>query len=62
MQPGELVMTDPSLYPRLVGKYGVIVEKHKHFDDKWLVMIGGRIHPYAIHEKDMRVINPVNLN
>ena len=59
MKVGDLIkIVDNSLYPRLKGKVGVLIEvPRSQLPEKWAVMIGGRMHPYTINEADMKVIN-----
>jgi hypothetical protein len=59
---GDLIKVDCELYPRLKEKSGVLVEKRyaAGASTTWIVMIGGRLHPYVISEEDMEVINGVS--
>ena len=59
MQVGDMIkIVDNSLYPRLTGKIGVLIEvPRSQLPEKWAVMIGGRMHPYTIAEEDMEVIS-----
>jgi len=57
LKVGDLVTVDGYLYPRLKGAVGILVRNH-HFggrECKWIVHIGGRLHPYAIDESDMEL-------
>jgi hypothetical protein len=56
---GDLIKVDCELYPRLKERSGVLVEKRYVAVgwSRWIVMIGGRLHPYVISEEDMVVIN-----
>jgi len=59
MQVGDMIkIIDNSLYPRLKGEVGVLIEVPRpKLPNKWVVMIGGRIHPYTIAEEDMEVVS-----
>lgn len=59
MKIGDMIkIIDNSLYPRLKGEVGMLLEVPRpKLPNKWAVMIGGRIHPYTIAEEDMEVIN-----
>ena len=59
MKVGDMIkIIDNSLYPRLKGEVGMLLEVPRpKLPNKWAVMIGGRIHPYTIAEEDMEVIN-----
>jgi hypothetical protein len=59
MKAGDMIkIIDNSLYPRLKGEVGMLLEVPRpKLPNKWAVMIGGRIHPYTIHEEDMEVVS-----
>ena len=59
MKIGDMIkIIDNSLYPRLDGEIGMLLEVPRpKLPNKWAVMIGGRIHPYTIAEEDMEVVN-----
>ena len=60
MKAGDIIrIIDNSLYPRLEGKVGVLIQvpRRRVFPNKWVVLIGGRLHPYTIAEEDMEVIS-----
>jgi hypothetical protein len=59
MKIGDMIkIIDNSLYPRLKGKVGVLIEVPRpQLPNKWAVMIGGRMHPYTIAEEDMEVLS-----
>ena len=59
MKIGDMIkIDDNSLYPRLKGKVGVLIEvPRSQLPEKWAVMIGGRMHPYTISEQDMEVVS-----
>ena len=59
MKAGDMIkIIDNSLYPRLKGEVGMLLEVPRpKLPHKWAVMIGGRIHPYTIHEEDMEVVS-----
>ena len=59
MKAGDMIkIVDSSLYPRLKGEIGVLIEvPRSQLPEKWTVMIGGRVHPYTINEEDMKVIS-----
>ncbi len=49
---------DNSLYPRLKGEVGMLIEVPRPWiPNKWVVFIGGRTHPYTIAEEDMELVN-----
>ena len=51
---GEMVKIDPDLYARYRDKVGVLIDKAPiRKGIQWIVMIGGRVHPYYIDESDM---------
>ena len=58
MKVGDLIrIVDNSLYPRLKGRIGMLIEvPRSQLPEKWAVMIGGRMHPYTIAEEDMTVV------
>lgn len=56
MKVGDLVKVDDYFYPRLAGKTGILVKQGAIKLD-WLVMIGGRIHPYFICESSLEVVS-----
>jgi len=58
MKAGDMIkIIDNSLYPRLKGEVGMLLEVPRpKLPNKWAVMIGGRIHPYTIAEEDMEVV------
>jgi hypothetical protein len=61
VQVGDLVKLDTVYYP-LQHEIGMLIKTHpaNPSDDGrgyWIVMIGGRLHPYAIGEEDMLVIS-----
>jgi hypothetical protein len=57
---GDLVKLDTVYYP-LQHEIGVLIKTHhacRHTGErKWVVMVGGRLHPYAIGEEDMLVVS-----
>jgi len=59
MKVGDMIkIIDNSLYPRLKGAVGVLIEVPRpQLSNKWAVMIGGRMHPYTIAEEDMEVVS-----
>lgn len=58
MKAGDLVKLDIVCYP-LQHEIGILIEVPRPLllPRKWAVMIGGKMHPYAIGEEDMMVIN-----
>jgi hypothetical protein len=62
MKVGDLIKADGKLYPRLKEKTGILVEKRLpgRTSSTWIVMIGGRLHPYVISEEDMEEINDIS--
>jgi len=59
MKAGDMIkIIDDSLYPRLKGEIGMLIEVPRpHIPHKWVVMIGGRLHPYTIAEEDMEIVS-----
>ncbi len=54
---GTMVSLCPDLYGRFAGQVGVLVEMApKRRGIQWIVMIGGRVHPYYIDEEDMSLV------
>ncbi len=58
MKVGDLVKLDIVYYP-LKHEVGILINEPKPLQRprKWAVMIGGKVHPYAVGEEDMVVIN-----
>jgi hypothetical protein len=59
VKAGDLINVEGKLYPQLKEKIGVLVERQfgAGFCKGWIVMISGRLHPYAISEEDMELIS-----
>jgi len=59
VKAGDMIkIIDNSLYPRLKGEVGMLIEVPRPWiPNKWVVFIGGRTHPYTIAEEDMELVN-----
>jgi len=51
MKVGDLVELCNVNYPQHKGEFGVLVELR--YTGRWIVMIGGVLHPYVVDETDM---------
>jgi hypothetical protein len=53
---GNLVkFKDPDDYPQYKGKLALIVEERDV--DKFVVMVGAKLHPYLVHRVSIEVVN-----
>jgi len=57
MQIGDLIRFDERYYPQYRGFLGVLVRLAPHAVQGWVVMVGGRLHPFYITEDEMEVVN-----
>lgn len=56
MRVGNLVkFKDPDDYPQYKGKLALIVEERDV--DQFVVMVGGKLHPYFVHRVSMEVVS-----
>jgi|LWDU01.1.fsa_nt_gi hypothetical protein len=54
MKDGDLVKLCSLGYPQHKGKIGMLIEQVELLG-RWIVMIGGVLHPYVVDERDMEL-------
>ena len=57
MKVGDIVKLDPYDYPKYKDKLGVIIDKSPARDNRWIVMIDGRIHNFYISSESIEVVD-----